>query len=141
MKPKQQRKSEAAATVSDRLQKAIVELRQLHKLLMSGENIDPRILTDFRDSINRIRNTAWSAQQYLAQKTTGEDPSNLLSILSSERVRVAYQVSRALQEDLKSSDVKFQTGQLVELYSATKALTEQLRDVLGDVGAKPSTDA
>ena len=141
MKPKQQRKSEAAATVSDRLQKAIVELRQLHKLLMSGENIDPRILTDFRDSINRIRNTAWSAQQYLAQKTTGEDPSNLLSILSSERVRVAYQVSRALQEDLKSSDVKFQTGQLVELYSATKALTEQLRDLLGDVGAKPSTDS
>ena len=141
MKPKQQRKSEAAATVSDRLQKAIVELRQLHKLLISGEDIDPRILTDFRDSINRIRNTAWSAQQYLAQKTTGEDPSNLLSILSSERVRVAYQVSRALQEDLKSSDVKFQTGQLVELYSATKALTEQLRDVLGDVGAKPSTDS
>ena len=141
MKPTQQPKSEAAATVSDRLQKAIVELRQLHKLLMSGEDIDPRILTDFRDSINRIRNTAWSAQQYLAQKTTGEDPSNLLSILSSERVRVAYQVSRALQEDLKSSDVKFQTGQLVELYSATKALTEQLRDVLGDVGAKPSTDA
>ena len=139
MKPKQQRKSEAAATVSDRLQKAIVELRQLHKLLMSGENIDPRILTDFRDSINRIRNTAWSAQQYLAQKTTGEDPSNLLSILSSERVRVAYQVSRALQEDLKSSDVKFQTGQLVELYSATKALTEQLRDRLGDVGGKPSS--
>jgi len=139
MKPKQQRKSETAATVSDRLQKAIVELRQLHKLLMSGEDIDPRILTDFRASINRIRNTAWSAQQYLAQKTTGEDPSNLLSILSSERVRVVYQVSRALQQDLKSSDVKFQTGQLVELYSATKALTEQLRDRLGDVGAEPSS--
>ena len=141
MKPNQHRKSEAAASVSNRLQKAIVELRQLHKLLMSGEDIDPRILTDFRDSINRIRNTAWSAQQYLAQKATGEDPSNLLSILSSERVRVAYQVSRALQEDLKSSDVKFQTGQLVELYSATKALTEQLLDLLGDAGAKPATGA
>src|SRR6266566_7561042 len=81
-----------AENVSSRLQKGIVELQSLHESLLSGEGLDPRILTDFRDSLNRVRNTAWSAQQYLAQKTTGADSAGVLSLLTGERVRVAYQL-------------------------------------------------
>lgn len=120
-----------AVTVSHRLEKAITELRGLHALLLSGEGLDPRILTDFRDALNRIRNTAWSAQQYIALKATDQDSSSVLSILAGERVRAAYQLCQAIQADLKSNNVGFQPGNLVQLHLAAKALSEQLGEVVG----------
>jgi hypothetical protein len=126
MKAKTQKKSQAAAIVSERLRKGIVELQRLDRVLMSGEDIESRILTDFRDSLNRVRNLAWSAQQYLAQKSSGEDPGNLQSILASERVRVTYQLCQALQQDVQKREVKFQPGQLVQLHAAVNELAKSL---------------
>ena len=117
--------------VAGRLENAIRELTGLHRALLSGEGLDPRILTDFRDALNRVRNTAWSAQQYLALKDTDGDASGVLSILTGERVRVAYQLCQTLQADLTNSEITFQAGQLIQLYVAAKALTEQLASVVG----------
>ena len=44
---------------------------------------------------------------------------------------VAYQLCQVLQEDLKGAEIKFQTGPLIQLYSAAKALTERLADLVG----------
>ena len=84
--------STGVATVSRRLAKAIPELRRLQKLLLSGENLDPRLLTDFRDALNPVRNTAWSAHQYIASQNTDQDSASVLSVVAGERVRVAYQL-------------------------------------------------
>jgi hypothetical protein len=125
--------SPGAVTVSRRLAKAIPELRRLQNLLLSGEDLDARILTDFRDALNHVRNTAWSAHQYIASKSTDQDSTTVLSVLAGERVRVAYQLCQAIQVDLKSSDIKFQTGQLIQLSLAVKALSEQLVEVVGEL--------
>jgi hypothetical protein len=125
--------SPGAVTVSRQLTKAIPELRRLQKLLLSGESLDPRILTDFRDALNHVRNTSWSAHQYIASQTTDQDSTSVLSILAGERVRVAYQLCQAIQADLKSSAIKFQTGQLIQLSLAAKALIEQLGEVVGEL--------
>jgi len=125
--------STGVATVSRRLAKAIPELRRLQKLLLSGENLDPRLLTDFRDALNHVRNTAWSAHQYIAFQNTDQDSANVLSVVAGERVRVAYQLCQAIQADLKSSDIKFQTGQLIQLSLAAKALIEQLGEAVGEL--------
>ena len=127
-------RSSGAVNVSHRLEKAITELRRLQKLFVSGQGLDPRILTDFREALNRIRNTAWSAQQYIALKATDQDSANVQSILAGERVRAAYQLCQAIQVDLISTEVKFQTGHLIQLHAAAKALTEQLGDVVGKLG-------
>jgi hypothetical protein len=103
------------------------------KKLLSGESLDARILTDFRDALNHVRNTAWSAHQYIASKSTDEDSTNVLSVLAGERVRVAYQLCKAIQADLKSSDIKFQPGQLIQLSIAAKALIEELVEVVGEL--------
>ena len=124
--------STGVATVSRRLAKAIPELRRLQKLLLSGENLDPRLLTDFRDALNHVRNTAWSAHQYIASQNTDQDSAIVLSVVAGERVRVAYQLCQAIQADLKSSDIKFQTGQLIQLSLAAKALIEQLGEAVGE---------
>ena len=114
---------------SDRLKAAITELGGIQSLLATGE-LDPRILTDFRDAVNRIRNTAWAAYQYTESKITGSDSRSIISLVAGERIRVAYQLCQAIQEDLETTDVHLQAGQLIQLQAATKALTDKLSDVV-----------
>jgi hypothetical protein len=93
-------------------EKAVLELQGLHDLLLSGD-LDPHILADFRDAVNRVRTAAWAAQQYVARKDTDEGPSSVLSLLAGERIRATYQLCQAIHEDLKRTDIEFQAGSLI----------------------------
>jgi hypothetical protein len=112
--------------VSVRVRSAIRELRALHRLLQS-DDIDPRLLSEFRDALNRVRNAAWAAQQCTATKLLEKNPTNVGSLLAAERVRAAYHLCRALREDLEGGDAQFQKGQLAELYAVAEELTGQLK--------------
>jgi len=115
--------------VRSHLEKGISELQGLHTLLLSNE-VDPDVLADFRDALNRIRNTAWAAQQYIVRKETNQESTSLLSLLAGERIRAAFQLCQALSDDLKRTDVEFQRGSLVQLRQVTKTLTEQLKEAI-----------
>jgi hypothetical protein len=121
-----------ATDTSDRLKAAIAELGGIQSLLVAGE-LDPRILTDFRDAVNRIRNTAWAAYQFTESKITGDDSRSILSIVAGERIRAAYQLCQAIQNDLDTTDVHLQAGQLIQLHAATKSLTDKLSDVVREL--------
>jgi hypothetical protein len=84
--------------------------------------------------LNRVRNSAWAAQQYVARKETDQGSSTVLSFLVGERVRVAYQLCQAISEDLKRTDIEFQAGSLVHLHEVTKTLTEQLEGTINRLG-------
>jgi len=120
-------------TVRSRISKAITELQGLHKLLLSNE-VDPDVLEDFRDALNRVRNTAWAAKQYVVRKENDQDSASVLSLLAGERIRVAYQLCQALADDLKGTEVEFQRGSLVQLYEVMKTLTERLKGVIDRLG-------
>jgi len=122
MKPKR-------SAVSEKLKTAILDLRVLQNLLRSGD-LDPRLLGDFRDVLNRVRNVAWAAQQALAASLSGQGSGRVDSLLAAERIRATYQLCRALQEDLACEEIEFQKGQLFELHAATTALTRQLKNRL-----------
>jgi hypothetical protein len=115
--------------VRSHLEKGISELQGLQTLLLSNE-VDPDVLADFRDALNRIRNTAWAAQQYIVRKETNQESTSLLSLLAGERIRAAFQLCQALSDDLKRTDVEFQRGSLVQLRQVTKTLTEQLKEAI-----------
>lgn len=119
----------SAINTSERLKIAIEEISGIQSLLVSGE-LDPRILADFRDAVNRVRNTAWAAYQYAESKITGKDSRNIISLAAAERIRATYQLCEALQEDLASTDVHLQPGQLIQLHAATKTLTDKLEEVI-----------
>ncbi len=114
------------AKVSPRLQRITEELREIHEALLSGADLDGRILTDFRDAMNRVRNTAWVMQQYGESKATDKDPNKVLSMLAAERLRACYQLSKVLRADLQNEDIRFQKGQLLELHEATRQLLQTL---------------
>jgi len=72
--------STGASNAPSPLAQAIVELQRLHEVLLSGD-LEPRILADFRDALNRVRTAAWAAQQYMACKETEQDSGSVLSLL------------------------------------------------------------
>ena len=112
--------------VSKRLKSVISELKPLQKLLIN-EKVDPRVLTDFRDALNRVRNTAWAAQQSATVRMNEGDPASVTSLLTSERIRAAYQLCCTIHDDLHREDIPFQRGQLSELYSVAARLVDELK--------------
>jgi len=124
--------SDDNASVTVRLQKVANELRQIEDLLASEKELDSRIFADFRDAVNRVRNTAWGMEQYANSKTTETDPKTVFTVLAGERVRVAYQLCKLVQADLANPDIQFQKGQLLQLGRATQELARQLWDIVGE---------
>ena len=124
--------SDGNASITVRLQRVANELRQVEDLLASEEELDPRILADFRDAVNRVRNTVWGMEQYANSKTTETGPKTVLTVLAGERVRVAYQLCKLVQADLANPDIQFQKGQLLQLGHATQELTRQLSEIVGE---------
>jgi hypothetical protein len=123
----------AGSDASSTLEQAIVELQRLHEILLAGD-LEPRVLADFRDALNRARTAAWAAQQYVARKETQQDSSSVLSFLVGERIRATYQLCQAISDDLKRTDIDFQAGSLIQLHEVAKALTEQLKSVIDKRG-------
>jgi hypothetical protein len=113
--------------------KGIAELQGLHNLLLNSE-VDAHVLADFRDALNRVRNTAWAAQQYVVRKEADQDSTSVLSLLAGERVRAAYQICQALSDDLTENNIELQRGSLVQLHGMTKTLTGQLKRVIDKLG-------
>ena len=117
-------------SISVRLQVVTNELREIHERLTASEEADHRILTDFRDAVNRVRNAAWAVEQFANSKMTDTDPKTVISVLAGERVRVTYQLCKLVQGDLSNAEIKFQTGQLLELREATKELVSKLDEAV-----------
>lgn len=118
------------STISMRLQRITTELRRIQESLAEEQQVDARILTDFRDAVNRIRNTAWAMEQFANSKTMKTDPDPLLSLVAGERIRAAYQLANLVQTDLANPQIRFQRGQLVSLFDATQDLRLKLREAI-----------
>jgi hypothetical protein len=117
--------------VGERLENAIIELLALQEVLATNSiEVDKRVLADFRQALNRVRNTAWAAQKFVASGLSDEGPASLTSFLAAERVRCAFQLCHSVKEDLQRADIEFQKGQLSELEGVVKGLSKQLQQRL-----------
>src|SRR5208337_3664051 len=94
---------EQSVTVSECLKRAMTELQASQDLLRSGD-LGPRVLSDFRDALNRIRNTAWAAQQFAAAQLSDQGLTSVVSLLAAERIRAAHHLCRAIRDDLGCDD-------------------------------------
>jgi hypothetical protein len=113
--------------IAERLENAIIELLALQEVLSEEEVVDAQVLSDFRDALNRVRNTAWAAQKCVTSRMFDHEAAELPSFLAAERVRGAFQLCRSVHEDLKREEIEFQKGQLAELYAVVTQLSEQLK--------------
>lgn len=111
--------------LTDRLQKVSAELHALNEAIKAG-GIDGRILREFREAVDHIRLTAWSVQQWLDLQAKRGDVYSVLSLLTTERIRRATQLSSDLSLDLDATEVTFETEGLDKLYTAVEGLFARL---------------
>jgi len=111
--------------LAQRLQTATANLTELEQLVKSGD-LDPRVLQEFRDSVDQIRATSWAVQQWIGLQDKSGDPYSLLPIMSAQRVRRATQLARDLAMDLESVEIGIETQGLKELFEAVSRVHELL---------------
>ena len=119
----------AETGIAKQVTHAIKELKALQEPILSGE-VAPDVLMEFRDALNRVRNSAWAAQQSAAAPLVENGASSVGTFLAAERIRVAYQLCRAIQEDVRRDDIQLQKGSVVELHTVAKSLVEELEEWL-----------
>jgi hypothetical protein len=128
--PNREPDSLSTSPITARLEAATSELHALEELVKSG-NLDARVLSEFRNAVDHIRNTTWAVQKWIGlSDQAGGDPFSVLPIMSAERVKRATQISQDLSLDLQSIEVGFETPGIVDLYNAVDDLHRRLATLL-----------
>jgi len=122
--------SGAPDQVTQRLQAVSAELKELEPLIRSGE-MDGRVLREFREAVDYVRNTAWAIEQWIALREHKQDPYSVLPMLTLERVRRGTQIAHDLSLDLDTADVSFETPGLEGLFGAVQGLHAKLAHLFG----------
>ena len=121
----------SSSPITARLEAATGELHQLEELVKSG-NLDARVLSEFRNAVDHIRNTTWAVQKWIGLSgESGGDPFSVLPIMSAERVRRATQIANDLCLDIQCADVGLETKGIVDLYNAVGDLHHRIGTLLG----------
>jgi hypothetical protein len=115
-----------APSITARLEATASELHELEELVKSG-NLDPRVLSEFRNSVDHIRNTTWAVQKWIGlSDQSGGDPFSVLPLMSAERVKRATQISNDISLDLQSVEVGIDTPGIIDLFNAVDDLHRRL---------------
>lgn len=115
--------------VAERLQRASSELKDLEVAITSGD-IDARILLEFREAVNHVRQTAWAIQKWLDLREQHQDPFDVLTMVVAERIRVGTQLCHDLTMDANSQELTMATPGLDRLYAEAKGLVKQLESLM-----------
>jgi hypothetical protein len=98
---------------------------ELQELEHSGD-LDSRVLSEFRNAVDHIRNTAWAVQQWVGARERSGDPYAVLPALAAQRVHRATQLANDLCLDLQTVEVTAETEGMGNLYRAVDDLHRRL---------------
>jgi len=108
-----------------RLRVITLELQELEHSVVSGD-LDSRVLSEFRNAVDHIRNTAWAVQQWVGAREQSGDPYAVLPALAAQRVHRATQLANDLCLDLQTVEVTAETEGMGNLYRAVDDLHRRL---------------
>ena len=126
--------------VNLQVEKTGAELLNLEKALQS-EEIDLRLLNEYRDAVDYIRTAAGMVQQLRECQLRGLDPDELLYGLAIERMRRTLNLSLEVIADLSSGRVKSDSKGLEELYQVIQTLHQGLGRVINPHTTSPRRPA
>jgi len=112
--------------VSGQVRRTTAELKKLEQLLSAGI-VDRRVLTDFRDAVNRVRATSWNVECWLESTQKGEP---MAAMLLQERVRLATQLNSQLAPDLHADGAQMDIPTLQKLKASLDTLLQELSTLL-----------
>lgn len=82
------------------------QILQRVEWMMATAIVEPTVLHEFRESINRVRNTGWIIQKSLSE----EDGIAAAELLAQERIRCITTMSDQLFQDLRNVDTDLLEG-------------------------------
>lgn len=123
--------SETFWGVNFQLKKTSAQLLKIEQAIRAG-GIDQRILTDFRDAVDYVRKTAWAVQEWQERQLQHHDPQTVLPLLTTERVRRAAQLCKAILGDLTNHQVTSETAGFDDLFRAITSVHQRLSDLFRD---------
>lgn len=121
-------KMRSAQEANERLKTATDEMFELASLIESGE-VDAAALQEFRHALGYVRNTSWMLQQWIELQQSGGERLPLLTLLNTERLRLAASLCSDVAGFLATAHVKLDLG-LVEHFLG---VARQLVVVLGSI--------
>jgi hypothetical protein len=121
--------SESCWGVDLQVKKTSVVVQILDVALLS-EEIDVRLLVDYRGAVDYIRTAATAVQQLRACQIQGLEDGEALATLALDRIRHTTNLCQAISNDLDSGRLKNGSKGLEELHQATEHLQDRLRKIL-----------
>jgi len=123
--------SESFWGVDLQVKKTIVELQSLEKALQC-EDMDLRLVKEYRDAVEYIRAAAVTLEQLRECQFRGMDDSELLSDLVTERIRRTVKLCLGVVADVEAGRTRAGSEDINELYRTLEFVQEHLRQH-GDV--------
>jgi len=111
-----------------RLRALTAELRRLERELKSGRVSDSTALHEFRQSIDEVRMTAWTASEL--RNVQPDRKANLASFLAAERLRRFAQMIRDFSLDLEHQHLTWESGGVQSLFDSVAVLQSHLERLI-----------
>ena len=117
--------------MSTQIARTLAELNQVEQKL-TLDKVDPRIIAQFHDAVEHIRQTAWSVVQWVELHSTGGDPFEVLPQLEAERMHMLRKLAHNVTADLDSGSITRFTEGISDMYEVAQALYRGLRKIVID---------
>ena len=111
------------------VKKAGVELQRLEKILRA-QNVDLRLLKEFRDGIEYLQAIAGSVQKSRERQIEGEQESAAESALVGERIRRTINFCLEVITDFDAGRITEDTKGLAELLESVEQISQRFRTLL-----------
>jgi hypothetical protein len=119
------------ATIAQGIMRAIADLNDLEQNLVK-DRIDPRLIAQLHDSVEHVRQTAYTVQQWVELNASGGDPFEVLPQLEAERMHMLSKLAHNVTADIDASSINQYTLGISDLYETVQQLYRRLRKMLLD---------
>ena len=123
--------SKMSSQMSTQVTRTIEELNQVEQGLVI-DKVDPRIIAQFHDAVEHLRQTAWSVVQWVDLNSSGGDPFEVLPQLEAERMHMLRKLAHNVTADLDSGSITRFTEGISNIYEEVQALYRGLRKIVID---------
>ena len=93
-----------SSPMANQVTRTIEELNQLEQGLVI-DKVDARIIAQFHDAVEHLRQTAWSVVQWVDLNSKGGDPFEVLPQLEAERLHMLRKLAHNVTADLDGGSV------------------------------------
>jgi hypothetical protein len=120
-----------SSPMANQVTRTIEELNQLEQGLVI-DKVDPRIIAQFHDAVEHLRQTAWSVVQWVDLNSKGGDPFEVLPQLEAERLHMLRKLAHNVTADLDGGSVTRYTEGISNIYEEVQSLYRGLRKIVID---------